>query len=214
MYVLVLRRLDARSDAPGAAVDLERLQRVLVLLVVREAEVAEATPVAGDALDDDVVVLGRRIVGAARALLAVDRVREVVEGPGVGPGPVQGQRDVRERVVDLVPVLDLRPGLPDRVQLVGGDAGDPVVLRVDDVRESVGRDAELDVLDAVLLADRDLFLVDLSRGVREVGLTDAEALEPAAGAGDADGDVDACRFLEVLARPSSRTAPRCSSRRR
>ena len=37
----VLRRLDARGDAAPAAVDLERLERVLVLLEVREAEVAE-----------------------------------------------------------------------------------------------------------------------------------------------------------------------------
>ena len=71
----VLRGLDARRDAAVAAVDLDRLQRVLVLLEVREAEVAEAALLSGDAGDDRVVVLARRVVGAARALLAVDLVR-------------------------------------------------------------------------------------------------------------------------------------------
>ena len=109
----VLRGLDARRDAAVAAVDLDRLQRVLVLLEVGEAEVAEAALLAGDAGDDRVVVLARRVVGAARALLAVDLVGEVVERARVGSGPEQRQLLVREGRVDVLPVLDLRAGPPD-----------------------------------------------------------------------------------------------------
>ena len=94
----VLRVLDARRDAAVAAVDLDRLQRVLVLLVVGEAEVAEAALLAGDAGDGVVVVLARGVVGAARALLAVDLVREVVERARVGAGAEERQLLVRERV--------------------------------------------------------------------------------------------------------------------
>ena len=198
MYVVALRRLDARRDASAAAVDLERLQLVLVLLEVREAEVAERALVARDALHGDVVVLGRRVVRAARALLTVDDVGEVVERARVGSGSVELERDVRVRGIDLVPVRHLGLGLPDRVQLRDRQARRPVVLEVDDVRQRVGRDAELDVLDAVLLADRRLLLVDRARGIRDVGLPDAEALEAAAGARDADGDVAAAGRLPVL----------------
>ena len=57
---------------------------------VREAEVAQRSLVTRDALHGDVVVLGRREVRSARALLAVDRVREVVE-----------RARVRSRAVEL-----------------------------------------------------------------------------------------------------------------
>ena len=80
----VLCGLGARGDAAFAAVDLEGLERVLVLLVVRVAEVAQAALVARDRLDDRVVVLARVVVGAAGALLAVDLVGEVVERARVG----------------------------------------------------------------------------------------------------------------------------------
>ena len=47
------------------------------------------------------------------------------------------------------------------------------------------------VLDAALLADRDLLVVlDRARGVGDVGLAGAELLEAAAGAGLADRDLD------------------------
>ncbi len=189
MYVSSLRRRDARRDASAAAVDLERLQLVLVLLEVREAEVAERALVTRDALHRDVVVLGRREVRAARALLTVDDVGEVVEGARVGSGSVELQRDVRIRGIDLVPVRHRGLGLPDGVELLDRQARRPVVLEVHDVRQRIGRNTELDVLDAVLLADRRLVLVDRARRIRDVGLPDAEALEAAAGAGDADGDV-------------------------
>jgi hypothetical protein len=74
----------------------------------------------------------------------------------------------------------------------------PVVLQVDDVRESVDSNLELDVLDAIRLASDFLFLVDLTRGIREIRLTGAEALETTAGARDPDGDVGAAGRPEVL----------------
>ena len=110
----VLHRLGARRDAASAAVDLDALELVSVLLEVGEAEVAEAALVARDALDGDVVVLGGVVVGAARALLAVDLVGEEVERAGVGAGAVERQLLVREGRVDLVPVVDLRARVPDR----------------------------------------------------------------------------------------------------
>ena len=68
----VLRGLDVGATQPSPPSISTRLQLVLVLLEVGEAEVAEATLLAGDAGDDRVVVLARGVVGAARALLAVD----------------------------------------------------------------------------------------------------------------------------------------------
>jgi hypothetical protein len=51
---------------------------------------------------------------------------------------------------------------------------------VHDHGERVGGDLELGVLDALLLAGRDLLLLDRARGVGDVGLARAERLEPAA----------------------------------
>ena len=56
--------------------------------------------------------------------------------------------------------------------------------------ERVGGDLELGVLDAVLLAGRDLLLLDRAGGVGDVGLAGAELLEAATGAGLADRDLD------------------------
>src|SRR5688572_10850850 len=103
----VLSRLRARGDAALATVDLERLEGVLVLLEVREAEVAEAAGAAGNALDDDVVVLGGRVVLPAGTFLTVDDVGEVVERPGVGARSEQLQVLVREARVHVLPRLDL-----------------------------------------------------------------------------------------------------------
>ena len=197
----VLRARDARRDAAVAAVDLECLERVLVLLEVGEAEVAEAALLARDAGDDHVVVLAGRVVGAARALLAVDLVGEVVERAGVGAGAEKLHLLVGEGRVDILPAAHLRVGLPDLLQLLGGEAVDPVVVLVHDDREGVVRDLELDVVDAGVLADRRFFVLDRARGVGEVGLAAAEALEAAAGAGDADRDLDARLLaLELLRR--------------
>ena len=74
------------------------------------------------------------------------------------------------------------------VQLGDGQAVDPVVVGVDDDGEAVVGDGDLDELDAVRGADFGFGGLDRARGVGDVGLADAEALEAAAGAGDADGD--------------------------
>ena len=87
LVAAVLDRLVARLDAAVAAVDADQVQLVLVLLVVGEAEVAEAALVALDALDEHVVVLGRLVLLARDALLTVDLVGEEVERAGVGAGP-------------------------------------------------------------------------------------------------------------------------------
>ena len=76
----VLDRLGARLDAAALVlVDADQVELVRVLLVVGEAEVAEAALVAGDAGDELVVVLGGLVVLAGHALLAVDLVGEEVE---------------------------------------------------------------------------------------------------------------------------------------
>ena len=199
--------IHARGDAAFAAVDLEGLERVLVLLVVREAEVPHPARIPGDGLHDDVVVLARRVVGPACAFLAVDLVGEVVERARVRAGARERERLVGEARVDLVPVRDLALGrrLPDLLELVDRQAGGPVVRGVDDDRERVDADLELGVLDAGLFADRDLFLVvDRARGVRDVGLAGAEALEAAACSGRADFDVDAGLLLAEGGGSSSR----------
>ena len=186
--------VDARCDAALAAVDLDGLERVRVLLEVRVAEVAEAARIARDRLHGDVVVLAGGVVGAARALLAVDLVGEVVERTRVGARARERERLVREARVDLVPIGDLALciGPPDRRELLDGEARRPVVLGVDDDRKGVDADLELREVDTRLLAEGNLLLlVDRARGVRDVGLPRTEALEAAARAGDADGDVHA-----------------------
>src|SRR6185503_4137496 len=77
-----------------------------------------------------------------------------------------------------------------------------VVVLVGDDGDRIDRDLELDVLDAVVRAKRCLFvLLDGTRGVRDIGLARAEALEAAACAGNPDGDVNVRIFsLERLGR--------------
>src|SRR3989304_10485079 len=82
-------RLAGRLYAAAAAIDSEQLQLVRVLLVVGEAEVAERPLVAGDALDQDVVVLARRVVGAAGPLFTDDLIGEVVKRARVRPRSVE-----------------------------------------------------------------------------------------------------------------------------
>ena len=76
------------------------------------------------------------------------------------------------------------------VELCDGQLVDPVVVGVDDDSEAVVGDGNLDEVDVVLVADFDFGVLDRTRGVGDVGLARAEALEAAAGAGDADGDAD------------------------
>jgi hypothetical protein len=103
---------------------------------------------------------------------------------------------------NVLPVLDGRVGLPDRLQLLCGQAGRPVVLGVDGHRQRVDGDLKLRVLDAVLLTDRRLLvLLDRARGVRDVRLPVAEALEATTGAGGSHRHVHAgLPFAEELRR--------------
>src|SRR5690606_41858591 len=79
-------------------------------------------------------------------------------------------------------------------ELINRQACDPVVLGVDDDRESIDRHAKFGHLDAVLSAGIDLFLFDWARGVGDLDLAVAELFEAAAGAGEADGDLDIAEF--------------------
>jgi hypothetical protein len=208
----VLGRLRARRHAARAVVDGQRLELVGVLLVVGEPEVAEAAGGAGHALDDDVVVLAGLVVGPAGPLLTVDLVGEVVERAGVGPRPVEDQFLVREARVDLVPVGDGGAGSPDGLQLLDGQAVDPVVVLVHHDGERVVRDRQLLERDAVGLADRRLLVLDRTGGVGDVGLAVAELLEAAAGARRRHRDVHAGLLLGVerrgrLAQRSDRARP-------
>src|SRR5919106_2041575 len=185
----VLDGVGARHHAPAAAVDLQRLERLLVLLEIGKAEVAQGARRTLDGLDDHVVVLGRLVVGARGALLTVHLAGEVVERAGVGAGSGQDQLLVGERRVDLVPVGHGRARRPDRVELLYGQAGGPVVVGVDHDRQRVVGDRELVERDAGFVAKGDLVVLDGTGGVGDVGLAVAELLEAAAGAGLADRDV-------------------------
>src|SRR5690606_916463 len=175
----------AAGDAAVARVDPDRGELVLVLLEVGAPEVAETALGAGDRGHDVVVVLRGAVVLAARALLTVDLVGEVVEGAGVGARPGGGERLVREPGVDVLPALHLALGgrLPDLLELLHREALGPGVLLVHHDREGVGGDRQLGVGDALRLAGGLLLVLDRPRGVLNVGLAVAELLEAAAGAG-------------------------------
>src|SRR5439155_21396760 len=170
----------------------------LVADVVRDAEVAEGVLVAGHALDDRVVVLAGVVVLAALLLLAVDRFGEEVERAGIGAGTVQVELLRGPARIDILPGLRRVVGLPHLLELVERELPGPGVLRVDDDRDAVPADLHFGVVDAVLLAVLGLGGLDRPRGVGEVGLAVGELLEAAAGAGDADGDVDGGVFFLEL----------------
>ena len=87
VYSPGLGGLGGGLDAAVATVDRDGLEGVGVLLVVGVAEVAGRTLGAGDTLDQDVVVLGRLVVGAGGLGLGADDVSgHVVVGAGVGAG--------------------------------------------------------------------------------------------------------------------------------
>ena len=76
--------------------------------------------------------------------------------------------------------------LPDRLELLDGQAIAPIVLGIHDDRQAVERDFELDVFDAVVPHSLLLFVLDRPRGVADVDLTGGELLEAAAGAREPD----------------------------
>src|SRR5690606_29587896 len=128
--------LDARANGAGAGIDRDRLQRVLVLFVVGEAEVAEGIRAAGDALDQHVVDLARGVVGADLTILAEDLLVEVVGGSGGRARTVQLDRLLREVGSNVRPVRDTTVGSPDAGELVDGQVLDEVVLGRDDNRDA------------------------------------------------------------------------------
>ena len=84
--------------------------------------------------------------------------------------------------------LALRGRLPELLELGDRHRRRPGVLRVDDDRQAVVGDRQLDELHAGLRAGLALGRADRPRRVGDVDLVAAELLEAAAGAGDADGD--------------------------
>src|SRR5215212_1722917 len=172
----------------------ERPKRVQVVLVVRVPEVAERVLVAGDTLHEHVVVLAHLDVGLAADLLLVPHnglVEELV-GARLGARTVEAQLVVWPVGAHLAPARDLtlRGRLPDLLELLARDVRRPIVaLLVDDDRDAVVGDRDLDELDPVLLAHGHLLgLVYGPGGVRDLGVTLAEGLEAVAGPRAADLD--------------------------
>ena len=72
------------------------------------------------------------------------------------------------------------------MELFGRQAGRPVVVRVDQYRQSVVCNRQLDERYAVLSREFALGVLDWSGCVGDDGLASGELLEASAGAGDAD----------------------------
>src|ERR687897_2158051 len=169
------------------AVNGERLQRIQVVLVVRVPEVAERVRVAGDALHKHVVVLAHLDVGLAADLLFIchDGLVEELVGARLGAGAVEVQRSIWPIRAYLTPLRNLAFGgrLPDLLELLARDVRRPVIaLLVDDDRNAVVGDRDLDILDPVLLTDG--FFLGRVYGpgsVRDLGVALAEGLEAVAG---------------------------------
>ncbi len=129
--------------------------------------------------------------------------------PDSSPGPTTARSVVREGRVGaellgerrgVGPLGEARGlGADQRVQVGEAEAGDVGVGRVGHHGDAVERDGQLDELDAGRLAGGGLLVLDLARGVADVGLTGAEALEAVAGAGTLDRVVEVrVRGLERL----------------
>ncbi len=88
-------------------------------------------------------------------------------------------------------VESLRFGAEQCVQVAEAQAAHIGVVGRRDDAEPVDRDLQLDVADAVLLADRRLLVLDGARGIADVRLAGAEQGEAVAGAGSVDRSVDA-----------------------
>ena len=75
-----------RLDRKRGIDDRQPLQAVHVLSIISIAEVTKRIDIAGDALDQHVIVLGGCEVAARRLGLADDGLGEILEGAGVGAG--------------------------------------------------------------------------------------------------------------------------------
>ena len=105
-------RVGLACSSPLVA-DADQVELVGVLLVVGEAEVAEAALGAGDAGHELVVVLGGLVVLARRALLTVDLLGEEVERAGVGARAEERERLLGQAVAGVAEVRDLGLRLPE-----------------------------------------------------------------------------------------------------
>ncbi len=129
---------------------------------------------------------------------------EVVERARVGARTEQHQLLGRPLGTHLLPAIDapLRGRFPHLAQVSDRHriALDPVVFRVDDDRQRVERDRQLDVFDTRLAAGFHLFGRDRTRGIRHVRLAPAELLEAAARTRHADSHADLAALgnLELL----------------
>src|SRR5215213_6741389 len=176
------------------AVNGERPERIQVILVVGVTEVAERVRVAGDALHEHVVVFAHLDVGLAADLFLVthDGLVEKLVGARLGAGTIEAELPVRPLRAYLAPLGDLAFGgrLPDLLELLARDVRRPgVALLVDDDRDAIVGDRDLDELHPVLLAHRH-FLGRIYRpgSVRDLGVALAEGLEAVAGSRAADLD--------------------------
>src|SRR5690606_36369804 len=154
-------------------------QRILVGHVVGIAEVPESVDVAGNALDQHVVVFAGGVVAAAGALFTVDHVGEVVEGTRVGTGTVEVDGRVGPLGPHLAPAGDdaLGSRLPNLAEFVDGEGVDPIVFGVDQYREAVEGHRQFDVLDAVGGTGLVFRRLDGPGRVPDDGLPGAELLE-------------------------------------
>src|SRR5215213_8370986 len=176
------------------AVNGERPQRMQVILVVRVPEVAERVRVSRDTLHEHVVVLAHLHVGLAADLFLVchDDLVEVLVGARLGAGAVEAELPVRPLRAYLAPLCNLAFGgrLPDLLELLARDVRRPVVaLLVNDDRDAIVGNRDLNVFDPVLLAQRHLLgHVYRPGGVRDLGVALAEGLEAVTGSRAADLD--------------------------
>jgi hypothetical protein len=122
------------------------------------------------------------VVAAAGFLLAYNRGGEVVESARIGARAKQYQSLVGEARAHLRPVHDfaLRGWLPDFLQLGNREGVAPSVLRVHHDRHRVVGDRNLDVFDAVLLAEGVFLFADRAGRACDVDFTVSELFEAAA----------------------------------
>src|SRR5215210_4938703 len=199
----VLARLDG-LHAGRYTLNLERLEPLLVLLEVAEAEVSQGVRVAGHTLNQHVVVLAGLVVRPALLLLADSSFGEELEGTRLGAGAVEVDLLLGPLGAHLVPGGDLavRVELPERLELVERYVVREVVLGVDHDRDAVLAYREFDKLDAVLLTVLLLLIVDRTGSVRDGNIPTAEGLHAVTGAGPAHAYLHVRILLaERLGRP-------------
>src|SRR5690606_33021471 len=104
-------------------------------------------------------------------------LREVIEGPGIGSGSIQTNRLAWPLGAHLVPSGDRAPGLPDPPEIVGSEALDELVPRIDHDRESIPCDLQFDELHAIGAACFHLSGQNRPRSVVQIRLAATETSE-------------------------------------